>query len=112
MVNLFLLQEASAMPFRMKMVCLTQEVVRILRNTSTSEDEGVKNYFLSEFALRLQVSGYPAGFRQAVIEAGIKTYEHQLERYRQGESRTRSDKCHGGDQMMLFSFVPPALCQY
>ena len=44
----------------------------------------MKKYFLSEFSLRLQKSGYPARFRQAVIEAGLKTYEQQLDRDRLG----------------------------
>ena len=39
------------MPYKMKMVSLTQEVVRILRNTSTNEDDVVRKYFLSEFSL-------------------------------------------------------------
>ena len=72
------------MPYKMKMVCLTQEVVRILRNTSFNEKEEVRLYFLSEFSLRMQLSGYSAGFRQAVIKAGLITYEQQLERDRQG----------------------------
>ena len=62
------------------MVFLTQEVVRIWRNTSTNEDDVVRKYFLSEFSLRLQTSGYSAGFRLAIIEAGLTTYEQQLER--------------------------------
>ena len=124
MVNFLVLQEASAMPFRMKMVCLKQEVVRTLRNNCTSEDESVKNYFLSEFSLRLQVSAYPVGFRQAVIEAGMQTYDQQLERdkqgvcplyrpkgYKESERRIKKEvrKFHGGDQMMLSSSVPQAL---
>ena len=51
-----------------------------MRNTSREEKAEVKNFFLSEFSLRLQASGYPARFRYQVIEAGIRTFEKQVER--------------------------------
>ena len=74
----------SAMPLKMKRVCLIQEVVRIQRNTSRKLDEKVRRYFLSEFSMRMEASGYAAKFRLDVIKSGIAAYEKQVEREEAG----------------------------
>ena len=58
MANFLVLMERSAMSARQKRVSLTQEGVRILRNTKRDLPESVKNDFLSEFSLRMKLSGY------------------------------------------------------
>ena len=55
------------MPGRAKRVSLVQEVVRILRNTKEDLPAEVKNNFLSEFSLRMKLSGYSEQFRYEVI---------------------------------------------
>ena len=67
MANFFVLMERSAMPGRAKRVSLVQEVVRILRNTKEDLPAEVKNNFLSEFSLRMKLSGYSEQFRYEVI---------------------------------------------
>ena len=58
MANFKVIMANSAMPYKMRKVCLIQEVVRILRNTSRRMNVSVKNKFLSEFSLRMKISGY------------------------------------------------------
>ena len=60
-----------------------QKVVRILRDTSrTQEDRVVKD--LSEFCVILQESVYGERYRLEIIESGIKTYEKQVKRAEDG----------------------------
>ena len=58
MANFFVLMERSAMLDRQKRVSLVQEVVRILRNTKQDLPMDLRNSFVSEFSLRLKMSGY------------------------------------------------------
>ena len=57
MSNFLVLMERSAMSDRQKIVSLTQELVRILRNTKRNLPEYVRNTLLSEFSLRMKMSG-------------------------------------------------------
>ena len=84
MANFKVLMAESAMPTKMKRICLTQEVVRILRNTSKNLEEKIRTYYLSEFSLRMKDSGYTARFRLEVLKSGMATYERQLERDQAG----------------------------
>ena len=85
MANNLVLMERSAMPMRMKRVCLTQETIRILRNTKKELPETVKNKLLSEFSSRMRDSGYSDKMRREVIESGVKGYEKQVSRDEIGE---------------------------
>lgn len=84
MVNFNVLMANSAMPLKMRRVSLVQEVVRILRNTSKRVEEKEKLYHLSEFSMRLKVSGYDAQFRLNIIKAGMTTYQKQVAREEEG----------------------------
>ena len=63
---------------------LTQEVVRILRNTKHDLPEHIRNSFLSEFSLRMKMSGYSEQFWFEVISSGMTCYEKQLARAADG----------------------------
>jgi len=76
--------ERSAMSDRQKRVSLTQEVIRILRNTKKELPDCVKNDLLSEFSLRMMLSGYSENFRLEVISSGVAGYEKQLARAEAG----------------------------
>ena len=67
--NFLVLMERSAMSDRQKRVSLTQEVIRILRNTKKELPDSVKNDLLSEFSLRMMMSGYSEKFRLEVISS-------------------------------------------
>ena len=98
MANNLVLMEISAMPMRMKRVCLTQEVVRILRNTKKEMPKDLKDKFISEFALRMKDSGYSHKFRKEVIECGVKSYEKQVERERKGECPLHRPKGYNSEE--------------
>ena len=82
--NFLVLMERSAMSDRQKRVSLTQEVIRILRNTKKELPDSVKNDLLSEFSLRMMMSGYSEKFRMEVISSGVAGYEKQLARAEAG----------------------------
>lgn len=71
--NFLVLMERSAMSDRQKRVSLTQEVIRILRNTKKELPDSVKNDLLSEFSLRMMMSGYSEKFRLEVISSHTPT---------------------------------------
>ena len=85
MTNPLVIHQRSAMPMRIKRVCLANEVIRIMRNTSKDAPEEVKKFFLSEFSQRLRMSGYSERFRKDIIRAGIRGYEKQVKRDEEGQ---------------------------
>ena len=72
------LLERSAMSMRMKRQAMSQEVVRIMRNTKESLPWSLKAEMLSLFSLRMKDSGYSSKIRQEIIEGGVRGYEKQL----------------------------------
>ena len=85
MANPVVIHQRSAMPQNVKRACLTNEVIRMMRNTSRDEDEEVRKFFLSDFSHRMRMSGYPEQFRREIIVAGVRGYEKQVERNDKGE---------------------------
>ena len=74
------------MSARVKMNCLTQEVIRRLRNTRASLDwDEYKVPILTEFCKKMARSGYPEGYRAEVIKSGVIGFERQLEASQRGE---------------------------
>ena len=63
MANPLLMLELSAMPASIKRTALTQEVIRILRNTRPGLHQEVSTQHLDNFALRMKTSGYNANYR-------------------------------------------------
>jgi hypothetical protein len=64
---------------------MSQEVVRIMRNTKESLPWSLKAEMLSLFSLRMKDSGYSSKIRQEIIEGGVRGYEKQLQRDLTGE---------------------------
>ena len=54
---------------RQKRVSLTQEVIKILRNTKKELPSSVENNLLSEFSFRIKFSGFSEKFRLEVISS-------------------------------------------
>ena len=65
----------SAMPSRVKRATLTQEALRILRNCSPSISWKRKAEFLSDFCMRMKLSGYPERYRAGIIESALKAWD-------------------------------------
>ena len=74
MANTKVVVADSAMPYKTKKLCLVQEVVRILRNTSTRLDSSIKTHHLSEFSGRLRESGYGQRIMMEIKKRGIEIY--------------------------------------
>ena len=75
----------SAMPERTKQSTLTQEAIRILRNTSPAIPWERKAELLSDFSLRLKISGYGDSYRLTVIQSALVAWERIVEMNRTGE---------------------------
>ena len=84
MANPLLMLEMSAMPASMKRTALTQEVIRILRNTRPGLNQEVSTHHLDNFALRMKTSGYNANYRLQVIKSGMAGYDKMLEEEMRG----------------------------
>ena len=78
MANPLVIHQKSAMPEKVKRRCLSNEVMRILRNTSREQPQEVKKFYLSEFSQRMRMSGYSERFRREIMVSGIRGYERQL----------------------------------
>ena len=82
----YVMMRNSAMSARVKMNCLTQEVIRRLRNTRESLDwDEIKAPILTNFCKKMARSGYPESYRAEVIKSGVVGYERQLEASRSGQ---------------------------
>ena len=82
----YVMMRNSAMSARVKMNCLTQEVIRRLRNTKESLDwDEIKAPILTNFCKKMARSGYPESYRAEVIKSGVVGYERQLEASRSGQ---------------------------
>jgi hypothetical protein len=75
----------SAMADRTKRSTLTQEAIRILRNCSLSVPWSRRAELLSDFCLRLKLSGYTERFRETVVRSALAAWSKLLELDRTGE---------------------------
>ena len=75
----------SAMPDTVKRSTLTQEVLRILRNTSPSLPWEEKADMLSDFCLRMKISGYRERYRETIIRSALAAWDKVEEKDRTGE---------------------------
>ena len=69
----------SAMSDRTKRSALTQEAIQILRNCSRSLPWASRAAHLSDFSLRMKISGYSEKYRETVIQSALTAWEKQLE---------------------------------
>ena len=75
----------SAMSDQTKRSALTQEAIQILRNCSRSLPWASRAAHLSDFCLRMKISGYSEKYRETVIRSALKAWEKQLNLDQSGE---------------------------
>ena len=75
----------SAMSDRTKRSALTQEAIQILRNCTMSLPWTRKAQLLSDFSLRMKISGYSERYRETVIKSAISAWKKQVEMDQTGE---------------------------
>ena len=75
---------SSALSKGSKRTILTQECLRIMRNTKIELGEQVRNQYLNKFMIKLKNSGYNQKFRIEILNSSIKAFEKMVEEDRKG----------------------------
>ena len=65
----------SALSFSKKRTILTQECLRILRNTKLELGQKVQKKYLDQFMLTLKNSGFSQKFRTEILDSAFKAFE-------------------------------------
>jgi hypothetical protein len=84
MASRLLILARSALPSRTKRAALTQDAIRIMRNCSVDIPWERRAELLSDFSLRMKLSGYPARYRETVFQSALKAWERMAEEDRTG----------------------------
>ena len=101
MVSDKMIMKESALPTKMKMKSLTQEVIRMMRNTSVSIREEKRPVLMSRMSYKLKKSGYNKEERKEIILAGLKGFRKLEELERRGiRSVNRSRKENFGRRLL------------
>ena len=82
--NWQLMHADSAMPASVKRTTLTQEGLRILRNTKLEVPWSEKAEMLSDFSARLRFSGYSERYRQQVMESVLAGWDKMVKEQEEG----------------------------
>ena len=69
----------SAMLCKTKRASLTQEAIRILRSCCPDIPWKRRAKMLSDFCLRMKMSGYPGRYRETIISSALKAWETMVE---------------------------------
>jgi hypothetical protein len=75
---------SSAIPSSQKRTILTQECLRILRNTKIELGKDVRNRYLTEFMIKLKNSGYTVQYRKQILDSALKAFEKMIDDDRAG----------------------------
>ena len=76
--------EMSAMPAGMKRTVLTQEVVRVRKNTRVGLPWETTVKHLNDLSMRLKMSGYDEAYRYQVIKSGVEGFDKMLQEEEKG----------------------------
>ena len=82
----------SALSMNMKRTILTQECLRILRNTKIELGEDIRNGHLNKFMIKLKNSGYDQIFRIEIVDSAMKAFEIMIEEDRKGNKPLFRDR--------------------
>ena len=74
----------SALSMNKKRTILTQECLRILRNTKIELGEDIRNGHLNRFMIKLKNSGYDKKFRIEIVDSATKAFENMIKEDRNG----------------------------
>merc|ERR1711891_115226 len=77
------INKESALPERVKVTILTQEIIRILRNTSKSVRKEKDQ--MSRFSMKMMLSGYTKKDRKEILITGLKGFRRLEELEEQGK---------------------------
>ena len=89
------IMEGSALPHRIKIQTLSQEIIRRMRNTSGKISKARRAEILTKFMMKMKRSGYSAKVRRNVALAGLKGYWTMVRTEEQGGRRVNRPKWEG-----------------
>ena len=89
------IEYSSALPMSTKITTLTQEILRINRNTSRREGAQVRIAMINKFMNKMSISGYPESVRLNVLESGTKGYYNMVMKEVNGEGRVNRAASEG-----------------
>ena len=69
---------------KQKRTILTQEGLRILRNTKIELGEEVRIGHLNKFMIKMKKSGYNQKFRTEIVDSAMKAFDIMIENDRKG----------------------------
>ena len=81
------LMEKNALPHRMKITTLTQEIIRRMKNTSRTIGKKRRAVILTNFMKKIMKYGYGAKTRRNVAIAGLKGYYRMVKTEEEGGRR-------------------------
>ena len=88
----------SAMSRNKKRTILTQECLRIIRNTKIELGETVRNKHLSRFMIKLKSSGYDQKFRTEILNSALKAFQKMVDEDRKGVKPMYRDRFWHSDE--------------
>ena len=94
-VSKLTLMEGSALPHRVKIQTLTQEVIRRMKNTSGGVAKKRRAAILTNFTKKMKRSGYSAKVRRNVLLAGLKGYWNMVKTEKEGGRRVNRPRWEG-----------------
>ena len=77
---------------------MTQECLRIIRNTKIELGENIRNKYLSQFMIKLKNSGYNKKFRTEVVDSAIKAFQKMVIEDKKGVKPLYRDKFWNSDE--------------
>ena len=93
--------ENSALSIKQKRTILTQEVLRIMRNTKIELGEEIRNGHLNKFMIKMKNSGYDQKFRKEIVDSAMKAFEIMIEKDRKGTKPLFRDRNWKSDERQL-----------
>ena len=90
--------EGSALPHRVKLTALTQEIIRRMKNTSRRIGKKKRATILSELMKKMKRSGYSAKVRRNVALSGLKGYYKMVKTEEEGGRRVNRPRWEGAGE--------------
>ena len=95
MASKLVMMNKSALPHRMKVTTLSQEVIRRLKNTARSVGESRRQLILSNMMAKMRRAGYDEKMRRNVLVSGLKGYWRMVKTENEGGRRVNRPRWEG-----------------
>ena len=92
------LMEGSALPHKMKVTTLSEEVLRRMKNTSKKVGKSRRAAIMTDFMKKMRRSGYGAKMRRNVAIAGLRGYYRMVRVEEEGGRRVNRPRWEGATE--------------